>query len=365
MRARSRIPLSGIQRRQLAMSTPIVRLYADEAKARQALQALRDERFAQDDINLLLPAAAAAADASDSLESLVSAIVVGISRGRAKDIANAIRGGQSMVAVRAAWGLAGSAIRVLDAHGPASNPLPQESAPVLGWDNAAPLSSALRLPTLMRGAPMPFSNLFGVEDLAPSKPIIGGLRDHRFTVFGEPGLSRNPAPLSSLFGLATLTRGGRAIIGGLVDHAFYFFGSPRLKRDPAPLSRMLGWPPLSRRGAEPTWDEAAPLSSAFGLRTVVRREELSSAGRPQNLADSKPIIGGLVSHRFSLFGEPGLSRKAAPLSSLFGLPTLTRDGKPFFGGLSSSGFYLFGKPRLSRNPSPLSSLIGWGPLRRR
>jgi hypothetical protein len=346
------------------MSTPIVRLYADEAKARQALQALRNERFAQDDVNLVLPAAAAP-NASDSLESLVSAIVGGISRARASAIADAIRGGQAMVAVRAAWGLAGAAIRILDEHGPASDPLPQSSQPALDWDAVAPLSSALHMPTLMRNSPMPLSNLFGLEFLAASKPLMGGLRDHRLMVFGEPNLSRKPAPLSSLFGLATLTRGGRALIGGLIDHAFSLFGSPRLSREPAPLSRMLGWPPLSRKGEGPGWDEAAPVSSALGLRTLVRGTEFSSGRRAQPASDSRPIIGGLVSHRFSLFGEPKLSKRAAPLSSLFGLPTLTRDGKPILGGLSSNDFYLFGKPRLARDPAPLSSLIGLGPLSRR
>ncbi len=347
------------------MSTPIVRLYADEAKARQALKALREERFAQDDVNLLLPAQAAAADASDSLESLVSAILGGhVARARAKTIADAVRGGQAMVAVRAAWGLSGAAIRVLDEHGPAHDPLPQASAPALGWDAAAPLSSALRMPTLLHGTPMPVSNLMGVEDLAPSKPILGGLTSHRFALFGQPSLSRNPAPLSSLFGLGTLTAGGRALIGGLVDHAFYFFGSPRLKRESAPLSRMLGWPLLSRGPRARSWDDAAPLSSALGWRPLVRPEDVGRTRTPVG-PHRTPAFGGLVSHRFALFGSPGLSRKAAPMSGLFGLPTLTRDGKPFFGGLSSHGFYLFGKPTLSRNPAPLSSLFGLGTLRRK
>lgn len=346
------------------MSSTIVRMYADEAKARQALKALRDERFAQDDVNLLLPSQAVAAAASDSLDSLVSALLGGgVGRTAAKAIADAVRGGQSMVVVRAAWGLAGAAARVLDANDPVADPLPQSSEPAVAWDGAAPLSSALRMPTLMRGTAMPLSNLFAIEDLAPSRPLIGGLVSHRFALFGEPALSRKASPLSSLFGLPTLTRGGKAFFGGLASNAFHLFGTPRLRRNAAPLSSMLGWPLLSRRRAR-VWEDAAPLSSALGLRTLVRPDELPRRGPPDNLAASKPIIGGLVSHRFSLFGEPGLSRRAAPLSSLFGLPTLTRAGKPFFGGLASHGFYLFGKPYLSRNPAPLSSLFGLGTLRR-
>lgn len=346
------------------MSTPIVRLFADEASARQALLALREARFAQDDITLLLPAQVAGADAANSLDSLVSAILGGAApRGAAKACADAVRAGESMVAVRAPWGSALAANRALEKHGGARDPMPVASEPPLTVEESTPLSSALRLPVLWRNTPMPLSNLFGLEDLAPGKPILGGLVSHRFALFGQPSLSRKPSPLSSLFGLPTLTRGGKAFFGGLIDHGFYLFGRPRLKRNPAPLSTMLGWPPLS--GDRPrTWDDAAPLSSALGLRAVVRRDELPHADRTQGLAESKPIMGGLVSHRFSLFGEPRLSRKAAPFSSLFGLPTLTRDGKPFFGGLASHGFYLFGEPRPGRNPAPLSSLLGLGPLKR-
>jgi hypothetical protein len=354
------------------MSTPIVRLFADESRAREALLALREARFAQDDITLLLPAQVAGADAANSLDSLVSAILGGAApRGAAKTCADAVRAGESMVAVRAPWGSALAAIRALEKHGAARDPMPVASEPALTVEDSTPLSSALRLPVLWRKTPMPLSNLFGLEDLAPSKPILGGLVSHRFAVFGEPRPSRNPAPLSSLFGLPTLTRGGKAFFGGLVSHTFHLFGAPRLQRNPAPLSTMLGWPPLKAhpraqgRAAGPVWDDAAPLSSALRLPVLVRPEELAgSGGRPENLAASRPWFGDLASHRFALFGEPRPSRNPAPFSSLFGLPTLTRGGKPFFGGLARHRFYLFGEPRLSRNPSPLSSLLGLGSLTR-
>jgi hypothetical protein len=354
------------------MSTPIVRLFADESRAREALLALREARFAQDDITLLLPAQVAGADAANSLDSLVSAILgTSAPRGGAKACADAVRAGEAMVAVRAPWGLSLAAIRALEQPGGARDPMPVAREATLTVEDGTPLSSALRLPVLLRKAPMPLSDLFGLEDLAPSKPILGNLVSHRFTLFGEPRPSRSAAPLSSLFGLPTLTRGGKAIFGGLVSHAFHLFGAPRLRRNPAPLSTMLGWPLLKKhpraqgRAADPIWDEAAPLSSALRLPVLVRPEELGGTGaRPENLAPSRPWFGGLTSHRFALFGEPRPSRNPAPLSSLFGLPTLTRGGKPFFGGLARHGFYLFGEPRPSRNPAPLSSLLGLSPLNR-
>lgn len=228
------------------MNTPIVRLYNDEAKAREAHRLLREERFAQEDITLLLPAQAASADAAGSLESLVSAILGGGgSRAQAKAYADAVRGGQVLLVVRAPWGMSGDAIRVMDDCGPVADPAPREREPYVTWDDAAPLSSALRLPTLWRNRPMPVSNIFGLEDLPKSRPWFGGLVSHRFALFGQPRLSRNPAPLSSLFGLPTLTRGGKPMFGGLASHDFYLFGKPRLGRNPAPLSSLLGWRTLS------------------------------------------------------------------------------------------------------------------------
>ena len=228
------------------MNTPIVRMFADEAKAREALRLLREERFAQEDLNLLLPAQAATADAAGSLESLVSAILgSGASRAQCKAYADAIRAGQVMVAVRAPWGMSGDAIRVMDECGPLADPAPAPREPYLSWDESAPLSSALRLPTLLRNRPMPVSNIFGLEDLPKSRPWFGGLVSDRFALFGQPKLSRNPAPLSSLFGLPTLTRDGKPMFGGLASHDFYLFGKPRLSRNPAPLSSLIGWGTLS------------------------------------------------------------------------------------------------------------------------
>jgi hypothetical protein len=237
-----------------------------------------------------------------------------------------------MVAVRAPWGLSLAAIRALEQNGGARDPMPLAREPAVTVEDSTPLSSALRMPVLLRNSPMPLSNLFGLELLGRSKPIMGGLASHRFTVFGEPRPSRNPAPLSSLFGLPTLTRGGKAFFGGLVSHAFHLFGAPRLQRNPAPLSTMLGWPPLKAHpraqagAAEPMWDDAAPLSSALRLPVLVRREELvGTGGRPENLAASRPWFGGLASHRFALFGEPRPSRNPAPLSSLLGWGPLDRQ----------------------------------------
>jgi hypothetical protein len=107
------------------------------------------------------------------------------------------------------------------------------------------------------------------------------------------------------------------------------------------------------------WDEAAPISSAFALPVLWRRQPapfsaflgLSPLARGRSFLS--PMFGELGSSKFSLssvFGLGLLSRNGAPLSSLLGLKT--RSGKT--GAKTGS----FGLPLLVRNPAPFSSLFG-------
>ena len=115
----------------------------------------------------------------------------------------------------------------------------------------------------------------------------------------------------------------------------------------------------------PTGSNPAPFSSALGIPVL------------SNVKSSTRL---LTTNRF-IFGEPKLSKKAAPFSSIlnlplltksqlqkstFGIPLLSKNGTPFSSmfrlplltksktGKSSS----FGLPLLSDNPTPLSSLLG-------
>lgn len=87
--------------------------------------------------------------------------------------------------------------------------------------------------------------------------------------------------------------------------------------------------------------------------------------QPRNPAPFSDLFGIPVLAKFTpmtdlsiitySFGEPSLSgRKAAPLSSLLGLRTLTTPKRPWKSSL--------GLPLLSRDPAPLSSLLRWKPL---
>ncbi len=105
------------------------------------------------------------------------------------------------------------------------------------------------------------------------------------------------------------------------------------------------------------WDEGAPFSSAFQLKTIQRNQPapfssllglgtISRSGR----SFFATLLGELTDPHFALFGRSGLSPEPAPLSSLFGLKTLSLSQGPW----SSS----FGLPLLQSDPAPLSSKLG-------
>ena len=116
----------------------------------------------------------------------------------------------------------------------------------------------------------------------------------------------------------------------------------------------------------PKWDEAAPVSSAFRIRPLLRKQPTPfsdsiglfalSSGRsfmsyafPELAGSASPLSSrfGLpvLKKASSFFGMKALSAKQSPGKSSFGLPLLTAKGKPMFGGLAGG-------------PSPLSSIVG-------
>ena len=153
--------------------------------------------------------------------------------------------------VQAPYGRGQRAVQVMQSCGPVDS----ELLPAYSPRNPAPLSEALGIPPLTRGSfrplgaltksqyfltlgigllsrnPTPLSSLFGLKTLTTAKPWR--------TSFGLPLLSRSPTPLSSLFGLRTIRPEKRPWNRS--------FGLPLLSRDPAPLSDFLGIEVLSKR----------------------------------------------------------------------------------------------------------------------
>ncbi len=118
---------------------------------------------------------------------------------------------------------------------------------------------------------------------------------------------RNPAPLSDLLGIPTLTEDQGTFFGALVRSSWTF-------------SSLFGLGLLSRK--------AAPLSSLLGMKTLTRSKKDWTTS----------------------FGLPLLSRAATPLSSLIGMRTLTKPRKNWERS--------FGLPLLSKEAAPLSDYLG-------
>jgi hypothetical protein len=327
------------------MTDPIVRVYETEQQARDAASRLRDEGFAADDVALVTPVSG---EEAGSPAAILNALKAGQVLGaEARRYTQYLEAGRSLAAIRAPFGYARLAGAILDGFGPLEiEPRPPQRSST-AWDEAAPLSSALQLRTIQRDQPAPFSSLLGLNTLSRGgrtslSSLLGELTNPDFAVFGRSALSHEAAPLSSLFGLQTL----RASDGPWTSS----FGLPLLSGNPAPLSAKLG---LEVQTGGPLREHPAPLSAVLGLPALCRGRSILSR-----------LFGELASPHFALFGRSALSKKPAPLSSLFGLKTLSGKAGPSWTSsfglplLTSGTAQSFGLPLLSRNPAPLSSLFG-------
>ncbi len=157
-----------------------------------------------------------------------------------------LKDGRSAVAVSANFGFAQEAIKVMAMCGARTD----ETPPTVERGNPAPLSDLLGLPTLSRARP--------TTELASSSWYFS-------SSFGFGLLSGNAVPLSSLFGLKTLTQPKRDWRTS--------FGLPLLSSNPAPLSSMLNMRTVKESkgpGSTRLLDNPAPLSSAIGLSTLIK-----------------------------------------------------------------------------------------------
>ena len=351
------------------MTIPIVRVYESEQQARDAAGRLREEGFGE--VFLVTPVSGEEAESPSAvLEALLAGQALGKHAGR---YAAYVEEGRSLVAIRPPYGYSQLAINILAGYGPLeTEPRPPQRSST-AWDEAAPLSSALQLRTIKRNQPAPFSGLLGLSVLSRGgrsvlSKLFGELTSPHFAFFGRSHLVHEAAPLSSFLHLKTLTRSEGPRRSSL--------GLPLLSRRPAPLSSALGLHTLT---GGPLRTHPAGFSAVLGLPTLSHGRTVLSR-----------LFGELASPHFALFGRSGLSRKAAPLSSMVGLKTLSgksgpswrrsfgvrmlMGGKPTsfgfpilshrrtflsgpFGELASPHFALFGRSSLSRKAAPLSSLV--------
>lgn len=129
----------------------------------------------------------------------------------------------------------------------------------------------IQFPTIHFADPSPLSDFLGIPTLS-----------HGYT-FGEPGLSKSPSPLSSMFGLKLLSAGKANKTSS--------FGIPLLSRPKPDRTSSFGLPLLSKPKPDRT--------TSFGFPLLTKR---------------KPGPGSTK-----------LSHNPTPLSSMFGLPVLTKS----------------------------------------
>jgi hypothetical protein len=190
------------------MTQTIHRLYASHDTAVAAADALRASRTDTfDDIHVF----AGGRSADELVDAMTRAFVL---RAHARTLANEVQRGATLVTVHAPFGSAIAAIHTLERFRPIGAGVPEFTDPADGWDEAAPLSSALRLPVLSRskgpyhgfgGLPLltagqgTTSEALGLPPLSRSRGPYTGLA-------GLPLLSDRATPLSSMLGLPVLTR---------------------------------------------------------------------------------------------------------------------------------------------------------------
>lgn len=227
--------------------TPNVRIYASEDGANKADALLAENGFRQR--TLLLPSRLSGQEE----EAVNAAILDGTLPDRYRQLCiRSLKAGRSLLSARAMFGQGADLVELMETADCVDTDVLQSYRLV----EPAPLSVALGIPTVV--------GFVSSTGLVNSKWTFSSM-------FGFGLLSRSAAPLSSMFGLGTISAAKRNWTSS--------FGFSLLSRNPAPLSSMLGMPAVST-GPKKGWRTSfgfpllsrnpAPLSSLFGITTVVR-----------------------------------------------------------------------------------------------
>ena len=227
------------------MHSLIVRIYATDERARDAVAKLKAAGFRDDAILAVTPGAPSVGDA------MVAGRMLGH---RAEFYAERVKQGRSIVAVDAPFGRGQAATGILDGCEPVDLDLelPEDPVAVRGG-RAAPLSAALGWTVLSRKNPTPLSDALGLRTTARSEfYLTSELASPDYALSESMGmrlLSRSAAPFSSKLGLPVLSRKQpRAKLLNEPSPLSSALGMATLSRNPAPLSSLLGWATLTRHG---------------------------------------------------------------------------------------------------------------------
>lgn len=212
------------------MTNTICRIFPTPQAAAAAVEELRQHRTLVDGIRVVAPPAEGTETSVDSItRGIMDAYVL---KSDAAVLAQGVKKGGTLVVVHAPFGSGLVATETLDAHGPIDSGLREPEENVWLWDDAAPLSSILRVGTKCDSA-APFSDFFSM------KPLLEDRTANSEGVKSIGHLSANhPEPFSAFFGLATLSKNATPLSD--------LFTMPTISNNPAPLSSLLNLPTLTK-----------------------------------------------------------------------------------------------------------------------
>ncbi len=158
------------------MTQTIVRLYATVTDADAAVEDLRAHGFTPEEVFVVQPPMTSGASPSDHqalTDEIVDRIAQGyILKGHAVEYAKKVAEGCVLVAAYAPFGSGFKATVLLDRHKPVESGVPAKAGPHAKYDEATPLSSALRLPVLS-SSPTPFGAVSGLPSvLRPDGAVL-------------------------------------------------------------------------------------------------------------------------------------------------------------------------------------------------
>jgi hypothetical protein len=196
------------------MSTNVVRVYESPAQAAKAAKDATDHGFMY--VSHFKSAGGKGSAATANRNALVSSLMSAhVWQNHAELYADMLGKGGGLVAINAPFGTAVKAGEILDSYGPVHDPISAAPrTPGFQWDEATPLSSALRLPVLSH-VKLPMEILMGMSSLTAGKAFISNLiglpilsegLSQRHSSMGMRLLSQSATPLSSALGLRTLSQ---------------------------------------------------------------------------------------------------------------------------------------------------------------
>jgi hypothetical protein len=190
----------------------ISRLYANEQSARKAWDELRSLGFA--DSYVFTPSSSAGETSAHTRADILREEMVKayVARSEAAIYAGRVSQGASLVTVHAPFSGGTLAMTILDRNGPIDSGVQQPTSPPFLWDEAAPLSSALRWPILAK-TELPFEAVSGIPSLIQTRhgsgaPVHPDDPAPFSASLGVPLLINTPTPLSSLFNFPVLLKSG-------------------------------------------------------------------------------------------------------------------------------------------------------------